>query len=173
MRGCLSIFSCCFPWGICTDVFKFLKKKRHFWIFFTNIYFVFVNMGPNGSKNIKTLLLLQIVTENFQTFPEFSSQWSSQKCLWYIWNFENSNFSEFISFSFNMGPYESENFKTIFLLQITGKGFKICPKFSSHCSSQNYCVDVWNFEFPICGDFFFCWNCQIQHCTQWGTKRLN
>ena len=31
-------------------------------------------MGPYGSENFKTLLLLQIVVESFQTFPEFSSQ---------------------------------------------------------------------------------------------------
>ena len=46
--------------------------------FFTNI-FVFVNMGPYWSKNVKTLLLPHITFESFQTFSEFSSQWSSQK----------------------------------------------------------------------------------------------
>ncbi len=35
-------------------------------------------MGPNGSENFKTLLLLQITAKRFQTFPEISSQWSSQ-----------------------------------------------------------------------------------------------
>ncbi len=33
----------------------------------------FINMGPYGSENFKTLLLLQIAAESFQTFPEFSS----------------------------------------------------------------------------------------------------
>ncbi len=41
-------------------------------------------MGPYGSEKFKTLLLLQIVGESFQTFPEFSSQWSSQN---YVWDF--------------------------------------------------------------------------------------
>ncbi len=36
------------------------------------LFFVFANMGPNGSENFKTLLL-QSATESFQTFPEFSS----------------------------------------------------------------------------------------------------
>ncbi len=36
-------------------------------------------VGPYGTKNVKTLLLPQIALELFQTFPEFSSQWSSQK----------------------------------------------------------------------------------------------
>ncbi len=40
---------------------------------FLRIFFVFINMGPYGSKNFKTLLLLQIAAESFQTFPEFSS----------------------------------------------------------------------------------------------------
>ncbi len=30
-------------------------------------------MGPYGSENFKTLLLLQITAESFQTVPEFSS----------------------------------------------------------------------------------------------------
>ncbi len=30
-------------------------------------------MGPYGGENFKTLLLLQIAAESFQTFPEFSS----------------------------------------------------------------------------------------------------
>ncbi len=36
-------------------------------------------MGPYGSQNFKTLLLLQITFESFQTFSVFSSQWSWQK----------------------------------------------------------------------------------------------
>ena len=45
--------------------------------------FVFVNMGPYGNQNFETLLLLlHISAESFQTSPEFSSQSSSQKCVW-------------------------------------------------------------------------------------------
>ncbi len=65
----------------------------HFWrIFFFNFlgfFFDFVNMGPYGSQNFKTLLLFKIFQndskgfkisfESFQTFSEISSQWSSQK----------------------------------------------------------------------------------------------
>ncbi len=53
--------------------------------FIEEFFFVFVNMGPYGSENFQTLLLLQIAAENFQTFPECSSQWSSQN---YVWDFE-------------------------------------------------------------------------------------
>ncbi len=77
LLGLVSNFSCGFPWAICPDVFFRLKKKKI--EFFPNV-FVFVNMmGPYGSKNFKTLLLLQITAKSFETCPEFSSQWSSQK----------------------------------------------------------------------------------------------
>ncbi len=54
------------------------KYVWDFWNFenwnFNIFVFVFVNMGPNGSENFKTLLLLQIAPQSFQTCPEFSSQ---------------------------------------------------------------------------------------------------
>ena len=43
-----------------------------FW-FFTIFFFVFINVGPYGSQNFRTLLLPQITFESFQTFSEFSS----------------------------------------------------------------------------------------------------
>ncbi len=69
----------------------FLPKGRHkitFGIFeilkieiLTIFVFVFVKLhrtwNPVVAKNFKALLLLQIEDENFQTFPEFSSQSSS------------------------------------------------------------------------------------------------
>ncbi len=55
--------------------FEFLKIVFDF----LRTFFVFVNMGPYGRENCKTLLLLQIAAEIFQTVPEFFSQWSSQK----------------------------------------------------------------------------------------------
>ncbi len=35
---------------------------------FLRIFIVFVNIGPYGSADFKTLLLLQIAAESFQTF---------------------------------------------------------------------------------------------------------
>ncbi len=51
-------------------------KTFFFSIFFDflGIFFVFVNMGPYGSQNFKTLLLPQIIFESFQTFSQFSSR---------------------------------------------------------------------------------------------------
>ncbi len=51
-------------------------------------FFVFLNMGPYRNENFKTLLILQIATESFQTFPEFSSQQSSQNYFWDFLNFQ-------------------------------------------------------------------------------------
>ncbi len=66
-------------------MFSMLVAKVLFWNFeilslwFVTIFFVFVNMGPYGRKSVKPLLLPQIASEFFQTSPEFSCQWSSQK----------------------------------------------------------------------------------------------
>ncbi len=46
------------------------------------MFFVFLNMGPYGSPDFKTLFLVQIAAESFHFFPEFSSQWSTQNCCW-------------------------------------------------------------------------------------------
>ncbi len=63
--------------------FEFLQKKMDFHIFEDFVVLCFsvnhVNMGPNGRQNFKRLLLPQITFESFQTFSEFSSQWSSEK----------------------------------------------------------------------------------------------
>ncbi len=37
-----------------------------------------------GAQKFKTPLFLQIAAERFQTFPKFSSQWSSQKTMFGI-----------------------------------------------------------------------------------------
>ncbi len=54
-----------------------------------------------------------------------------------------------------MGPYESENFKTLLLLQITAKSFQTCPEFSSQWSSQNYVGIFETLSFRIFNDFCF------------------
>ncbi len=84
-------FSCCFLWDIRADVFFFYFFIYFFLYFlilgkklgegdFLRTFFVYryINMGPYGSENFYTLLLIQIAVESFQTFPECWSQWSSQ-----------------------------------------------------------------------------------------------
>ncbi len=52
-----------------------------------------------------------------------------------------SNFLQIFFIFFNMGPYGSENFKMLLLLQIAAKRFETCPEFYSQWSSQNYAWD--------------------------------
>ncbi len=69
--------------------FTFLKKKnKQTFSDFLRIFFVFVNMGPYGSKTFKTLLLPQIT---FESFKVFSSAWLSADVI--VWDFFPSNFS--------------------------------------------------------------------------------
>ena len=82
LHGFSSNFGCCFPWAICPDVFWIFEKKVCFYLL--RIFFVFVNIGPCGSKNFKTLLFLQTAAKCFQTCPIFFSQWPSQN---YVWDF--------------------------------------------------------------------------------------
>ncbi len=49
------------------EVFLNCFKKPSFSDFLFTFFFVFVNMGPYGSKNFKTLLL-QIAAESFLNF---------------------------------------------------------------------------------------------------------
>ena len=50
-----------------------------------------------------------------------------------------------------MGPYGSENFKTlpVLLLQIAAESFQTSPEFFSQWPSQNYVWDFGNFEIEI------------------------
>ena len=61
--------------------FEFLKILGFFTNNFLQIIFIFINMGPYGSENFKTILLPQIAAKSFETCPEFSSKWSSQKYI--------------------------------------------------------------------------------------------
>ncbi len=47
----------------------------------TIFFSFFINMGPNGSKIFKTLLLLQTEAKSFQTCPEFSSNGPRKSAL--------------------------------------------------------------------------------------------
>ncbi len=70
----LTNFSCNFlPLGHTLGrFFKFLNKARFPII---RIFSILVNMGPNGNKNVKTLL----PRIAFKLFQNFSSQYTSQK----------------------------------------------------------------------------------------------
>ncbi len=51
-----------------------------------------------------------------------------------------------------MGPYESENFKTLLLLQIAAESCQTFPEFSFQWSTQNW--GFLSFEFLLFNEFF-------------------
>ncbi len=63
----LSNFSCCLRWPIRPDVFWIFEKKNAFPI----LFFVFVNMGPYGSKQIKRCSSLKSLLNIFKPFLNF------------------------------------------------------------------------------------------------------
>ncbi len=65
LHGFLSNFSCGFPCAICPNI---LFNFWNFFKFFLGIFFVFVNMGPYGSENFKTLLLPTNRSPKFSNF---------------------------------------------------------------------------------------------------------
>ena len=68
-----------------------------------------------GVKIFKSLLLLQIAVDSFQTFPEFTSQWSSQKRVGDFWNFKFLIFNDFFfeNFKFTIGETQNLNYLQI------------------------------------------------------------
>ncbi len=72
----------------------------------------------------------------------------------------------------NMGPYLSENFKTLLLPQITFKYFHTFSEIFSQWSSQKYCFEFLKFEFPIFNQFPN-WVSEFHHCTLWGNQTSN
>ncbi len=87
-------------WSSKKYCFVLIFEILSFWFSRIFFFFVFVYMGPYGSQNFKNLLLPQIITfELFLTSPEFSSQWSSQKCCFGFCSFEFTIFNEFLKFT--------------------------------------------------------------------------
>ncbi len=93
--------------SIISEVTAWISFKFHLWLplghmprcffqkfffDFLRIFFIFVNMGPYGSQNIKMLLLPQITFASFQTFSVIS-EWSSQKVLFWIFEIRVYYFS--------------------------------------------------------------------------------
>ncbi len=93
----LSKFSCYCP-GPYGQRFLNFWNTNVFFLFFTK-FFVFVNVGPYGSKNFKTLLLLQITFASFQTFSDFFLNGLQKRAVLYFWNFVFTIFRHFFSFS--------------------------------------------------------------------------
>ncbi len=117
-----------------------------FIFYFLRIFFVFVNMGPYGSENFKTLLLLQLVAESFQTSPEFSSQWFSQNYIWDFWNFEFAILMIFFSKISNSPLYPMEKPKTSIIWKASDRRAKRSEIWDSRVlvvHNTTYMVYLW------------------------------
>ena len=95
---------------VLTKVLYWTFEILSFW--FLRIFFR-VDIGPYGSQNFETPLLPQItlIFESFQTFSEFSCQWSWQK-----WCFGLLKFWVFLSFTIFLrlhGTLWESNFETL------------------------------------------------------------
>ena len=109
--------------------FSVLTKLRlRFWKsekWNVNDFFVVVNMGPYGSENLKTLLLLQILVKCFQTWNEFCSHWSSQNYVWPFLEIEFPIFSDFILKISNSTSYSKEKPKSSIIWKMSNRGVKL------------------------------------------------
>ena len=114
LHGLLSNFA--FPGPYAETVFEFKKKK--WFLDFLRIFFIFVNMGPYGSKKLQCYKKLQLQSKCysslksllnlFKLFSEISSKSSQKYCFGY-WNFEFTNFKDFF---FEIHHYTSIIWKT-------------------------------------------------------------
>ncbi len=101
-----------------------------FWNFFFDFFSFSLTWDPMEVKNFKTLLLSTVINL-FQPILSWNFLWqSSEKLLLDILKFWISKFSKKIEIFVNMGPYGSENFITLPLLQL----LLFCNQTSSECS---------------------------------------
>ncbi len=97
----------------------------------------------------------------FQTYPEFSSQWSAQKC---IWDFQNFNF---FLYSLSWGSMGVECQHATPATNRT-QTFKLVLNFLSNSPPKNT-FGFFNFELPIFNDYFRKFHIHI--CTTWGNQK--
>ena len=126
-----------------------LKKKKCLFKFFRIFFFVFVLTmliwDHMGAKNFKTLLLPQITFESFQTFSEFSSQWSSQKYCFEFLKFWVFLYFTVFSFSLTWDPMAAKTSKRYSCLYLN---------FLLIGPHKSTVLDFWNFNFPIFNECF-------------------
>ncbi len=77
---------------------------------FNDFFFIFVNIEPHGSEDLKTLLPRQLLFFSY-IFPVTVLTNLDYR------NFEISNLIFLTEIFLNMGPHGSDNFKTLLLLQ--------------------------------------------------------
>ncbi len=114
LHGLLSNFA--FPGPYAETVFEFKKKK--WFLDFLRIFFIFVNMGPYGSKKLQCYKKLQLQSKCysslksllnlFKLFLNFLLSGPHKSTVLDFWNFEFLIFNEFLNFT--IVPYgETKN----------------------------------------------------------------
>ncbi len=125
MHGFLSNFICSFSWTIRRGIFFVFI----YFIFFTKIF---------GNENFKTLLLLKIIGESFQTFLNFLLIVPHKTTLEIFEILKIEILTIIFSFSLTWDPTGANISKTLLLLQVAAESFQTFPEFSSQWSSQNH-----------------------------------
>ncbi len=143
--------------------FEFLK----FWVFIFQIVFSFsLTSNAMGAKTSKRYSSLKTRLNPFKLFLTFVSGAHKHYSFEFLkfWVF---NFSRFFVFV-NMGPYGSQNFKTLLLPQINFESFLPFLNFlliGPHKSTVFFC-----FVFQILS-FWFLTNFERHQCTLWGNQK--
>ncbi len=130
----------------------YFSRKARF-SHFLKIFLFLVNIRQYGNQYLKTLLLHQIAFDCFQTWPKFSSQWSSPKYCFGLLKVWVSDFSWFFSIFANMEPNGGATIPKRYSFY---KLLLNCPKlllnFVLNCPHRSTVRDVFRFtmlQFPI------------------------
>ncbi len=131
---------------------NFWKKKR--FLDLLRIFYVFINMGPHGSQNFKTLLLPQITFDLFKLCLKFNHLSCPHKSTVLYFEILSLPFSRFFfSFWLTWDPMGVKTSKPYSSLRSLFKLFKRVMKFLLSCRHKNTVLNCWNLEFTIFHDF--------------------
>ena len=100
-------------------------------------YFSFSFHGTPWERTFQNATSPTNRSRKFQTFPEFSSQWPSQNCVWDFWNFDNGNFNEFYLFSLTWDPMGAKISKRYSSYKSQPKVFKLFLNFPPNGPHKN------------------------------------
>ena len=128
------------------------QKKTRFLIFFLWFYSFLVNIRPYENQHFNTLLLPQSLLNYFKLLLNVLLNGPHKSTGLDFWSLRILILTEFSSF-LNTGPYRSENFKTLLLLEITFELFQTSVKFSLQRTSQSTVLDFWILSFRFVTNF--------------------
>ena len=127
-------------------------RKRHFWKtkhvfwFFLWIFQLLLTLYHMGAKTSKRYSSLKSLLNLFKLVLNFLLSGPHNSTFFDFWNFEFLIFHDLFFVFHNMGPYGSQNFKTLLLPQITFEFFVTCPEFSSQWYWQKYFFGILKFR---------------------------